>query len=61
MKNHLLILQQQINSPETAEMIEELQAQVAMYEDYVHVQSASYPFVPAPGDIRYFSHTEKIP
>ena len=36
MKNHLLILQQQINSPETAEMIEELQAQVAMYEDYVH-------------------------
>ena len=36
MKNHLLILQQQINSPETAEMVEELQAQVAMYEDYVH-------------------------
>ena len=36
MKNHLLILQQQINSPETAEIVEELQAQVAMYEDYVH-------------------------
>lgn len=36
MKNHLLILQQQINSPETARMVEELQAQVAMYEDYVH-------------------------
>lgn len=36
MKNHLLILQQQINSPETAEMVEELQAQVAMYEDYVY-------------------------
>ena len=36
MKNHLLILQQQINCPETAEMVEELQAQVAMYEDYMH-------------------------
>ena len=36
MKNHLLVLQRQINSPETAEMIEKLQSQVAMYEDYVH-------------------------
>ncbi len=41
MKNHLLvlqrhILQRQINSPETAEMVEKLQSQVAMYEDYVH-------------------------
>ena len=41
MKNHLLvlqrhILQRQINSPETAEMVEKLQSQVATYEDYVH-------------------------
>lgn len=41
MKNHLLvlqrhILQRQINSPETAEMVEKLQSQMAMYEDYVH-------------------------
>lgn len=36
MKNHLLVLQGQINSPETAEMVEKLQSQVAMYEDYVH-------------------------
>ncbi len=41
MKNHLLvlqrhILQRQINSPETTEMVEKLQSQVAMYEDYVH-------------------------
>ena len=41
MKNHLLvlqrhILQRQINSPETAEMVEKLQSRVAMYEDYVH-------------------------
>ena len=32
MKNHLLVLQRQINSPETAEMVEKLQSQVAMYE-----------------------------
>lgn len=31
MKNHLLVLQRQINSPETAEMVEKLQSQVAMY------------------------------
>ena len=36
MKNHLLVLQRQINSAETAEMIEKLQSQVAMYEDYEH-------------------------
>ncbi|MDO4455041.1 MAG: GHKL domain-containing protein, partial [Eubacteriales bacterium] len=36
MKNHLLVLQRQINSPETEEMIEKLQSQVAMYEDYEH-------------------------
>ena len=36
MKNHLLVLQRQINSPETAEMVEKLQSQVAMYEDYGH-------------------------
>ena len=30
MKNHLLVLQKQINSPETAEMVEKLQSQVAM-------------------------------
>ena len=36
MKNHLLVLQKQINSPETTEMIEKLQSQVAMYEDYEH-------------------------
>ena len=36
MKNHLLVLQKQINSPETAEMVEKLQSQVAMYEDYEH-------------------------
>ena len=36
MKNHLLVLQRQINSPETAEMVEKLQSQVEMYEDYEH-------------------------
>lgn len=36
MKNHLLVLQRQINSPETAEVIDKLQSQVAMYEDYEH-------------------------
>ena len=36
MKNHLLVLQRQINSPETAEIVEKLQSQVAMYEDYEH-------------------------
>ncbi len=36
MKNHLLILQRQINSPETAEMVEKIQSQVAVYEDYEH-------------------------
>ena len=36
MKNHLIVLQRQINSPETAEMVEKLQSQVAMYEDYEH-------------------------
>lgn len=36
MKNHLLVLQRQINSLETAEMVEKLQSQVAMYEDYEH-------------------------
>ena len=36
LKNHLLVLQKQINSHETAEMVEKLQSQVAMYEDYEH-------------------------
>ena len=36
MKNHLLVLQGKLNSPETAEMAEKLQSQVEMYEDYVH-------------------------
>lgn len=36
MKNHLLVLKQQTSSTETAKMIEKLQREVAMYEDYVH-------------------------
>lgn len=36
MKNHLLILQHQIHSPETAEMVETLQRKVENYADYVH-------------------------
>jgi len=36
MKNHLLVLEKQIRSPETAEMIETLQREVIRYEDYVH-------------------------
>ena len=36
MKNHLLVLQRQINSPETAEMVEKIQSQVAVYENYEH-------------------------
>ena len=36
MKNHLLVLEHQIHSPETAEMVAKLQRQVEMYEDYVH-------------------------
>ena len=40
MKNHLLVLERQNRSPETAEMIEKLQQEVAMYEDYVHTGNA---------------------
>ncbi len=36
MKNHLLVLKQQTGSAKTAEMIEKLQREVAVYEDYVH-------------------------
>ena len=36
MKNHLLVLKQRTDSPETAEMIEKLQREVAVYEEYVH-------------------------
>lgn len=36
MKNHLLILQRQMNSPEAARMVEDLESQVAMYENYAH-------------------------
>lgn len=36
MKNYLLVLQRKINAPETAGMVEKLQSQVAVYEDYVH-------------------------
>lgn len=35
LKNHLLVLQKKINSPETAAMVEKLQSEVAMYEDYM--------------------------
>ncbi len=36
MKNHLLILQQKIDSPETAKMVDNLKSQVEMYENYTH-------------------------
>ncbi len=36
MKNHLLVLQQQIHSPETTTMVENLKSQVVMYENYTH-------------------------
>lgn len=36
MKNHLLVLERQQQSPETSGMIEKLQQEVMMYEDYVH-------------------------
>ncbi|MCI8609914.1 MAG: sensor histidine kinase [Firmicutes bacterium] len=36
MKNHLLVLQRQMDCPETMEMIERLQQEVAEYEDYLH-------------------------
>ncbi|MDE6568505.1 MAG: ATP-binding protein [Lachnospiraceae bacterium] len=36
MKNHLLVLEHQIHSPETAEMVEKLQREVENYADYVH-------------------------
>ncbi|MDE6568503.1 MAG: GHKL domain-containing protein [Lachnospiraceae bacterium] len=36
MKNHLLVLEHQIHSPETAEMVEKLQREVESYADYVH-------------------------
>ena len=36
MKNHLLVLEHQIHSPETAEMVEKLQQEMESYADYVH-------------------------
>ncbi len=39
MKNHLLVLEGKLKLPETAAMIQKLQSQVAMYEDYVHTGS----------------------
>ena len=36
MKNHLLVLQGKLNSPETAALAEKLQSQIAVYEDYVY-------------------------
>ena len=36
MKNHLLVLEHQIHSPETAEMVKKLQREVESYADYVH-------------------------
>ncbi len=36
LKNHLLVLERQMESKETAEMIEKLRQQVIMYEDYIH-------------------------
>ncbi len=36
MKNHLLVLERQLSTPETLEMIEKLQQEVASYEDYIH-------------------------
>ena len=36
MKNHLLVLEHQSHSPETAEMVEKLQRDVESYADYVH-------------------------
>ncbi len=36
MKNHLLVLERQTQSAETAKMIDKLQKEVRMYEDYVH-------------------------
>lgn len=38
-KNHLLVLEGKLKLPETAAMIQKLQSQVAMYEDYVHTGS----------------------
>ncbi len=39
MKNHLLVLKQQTGSAETGELIEKLQQEVAVYEDYIHTGS----------------------
>lgn len=39
MKNHLLVLQRQIDSKETENMVKNLQSQIEMYEDYVHTGS----------------------
>lgn len=36
MKNHMLVLEHQIHSHETAKMVEKLQREVEMYTDYVH-------------------------
>lgn len=36
MKNHLLVLERQTQSAETAKMFEKLQKEVRMYEDYIH-------------------------
>ncbi len=39
MKNHLLVLQRQIDSRETEKMVKNLLSQIEMYEDYVHTGS----------------------
>ena len=36
MKNHLLVLERQTSSKETTRMVEKLQREVEMYEDYAH-------------------------
>lgn len=39
MKNHLLVLQRQIDSRETEKMVKNLLSQIEIYEDYVHTGS----------------------
>lgn len=36
MKNHLLVLERQLQSPEATEMLEKLRQETSIYEDYVH-------------------------
>lgn len=45
MKNHLLVLERQVQSPETTGMIEKLRQEVILYEDYMHTGNTTLDII----------------